>query len=237
MPRCLWSSFVWVTCEYQSIGWYILWDSLSLTRGQKSKPFICHACHACHVCHTCHGDLRDILFRKSKYMSPMSQGSVEVIRESFVRQNKFVGQTKFTQALSVVPVTNVRFSEQNYDENYDWIFNASVLQQQNTELGGKMNFERQTMFRKCQIHFFKSRGGGSTYRFCSRNRRRRTRLAFSRGLLFWQLLLEIQTPQRIIGIFRCDSISWHLPPVSEWVSDFTFSDGYCLYLGFQTCIF
>ena len=52
-------------------------------------------------------------------MSPMSQGSVEVIRESFVRQNKFVGQTKFTQALSVVPVTNVRFSEQNYDENYD----------------------------------------------------------------------------------------------------------------------
>ena len=177
-----------------------------VTRVQKSKPFICHACH---VCHTCHGDLRDILFRKSKYMSPMSQGSVEVIRESFVR----------------------------HDENYDWIFNASVLQQQNTELGGKMNFERQTMFRKCQIHFFKSRGGGSTYRFCSRNRRRRTRLAFSRGLLFWQLLLEIQTPQRIIGIFRCDSISWHLPPVSEWVSDFTFSDGYCLYLGFQTCIF
>ena len=49
--------------------------------------------------------------------------------------------------------------EQNHDENDDWISIASVLQQQNTNLGGKMNFESQTMFGKCQIHFFKSRGG------------------------------------------------------------------------------
>ena len=53
----------WVTC---------------VTRVQKSKPFICHACHAfhaCHICHPCHGDLTDIFFRKSKWMSHISRGS------------------------------------------------------------------------------------------------------------------------------------------------------------------